>query len=167
MEIDIDKCTEENLTYKAINGGKVATNLEITSGWIFALFKSTQNLSEVLPETAVISTSTGFRVLGAVSFGIGALIRVGFGGFFTHIHCEKIIDKFVEYYKNNANIISNSYQKASEYLLKLSELSSESKVASQDVNNGIPVNHNHDIKFNLFEDDLNEKNESKNNNNSK
>jgi hypothetical protein len=55
-----------------------------------------------------------------------------------------------------------------------SEVNSESKtekndnieVASQDINNGIPVNHSHDIKFNLLEDDLNEKNENQNNSNS-
>ena len=112
MEVDIDKCTEESFKFKAINSYKVISNYYFTSGEIGAFLRSTQNLSEVLPEYAVISTSTGFRVLGAVSFGIGALIGVGFGGFFTHIHCEKIIDKFVEYYKNNANKISNSYQKA-------------------------------------------------------
>jgi hypothetical protein len=97
------------------------------------------------------------------------------GGYFTHRHCEEIIDKFIEYYKNNTNKISNSYQAASEYLLKLSEVNSESKtekndnieVVSQDVNNGIPVNHNYDIKINKLENDLNEKKENQNNSNSK
>lgn len=175
MEINIDKCTEESLPYKLVNGTKVLGSLEFTSGGIFAFFRSTQNLSEVLSEYAVITTSSGFRVLGGVFCGIGALIGVGLGGFFTHKHCEEIIDKFVEFYKNNANKISNSYQTALEYLLKFSEVNSESKtekkgnieVASLDLNNGIPVYHNHDIKINKLEDDLNEKNENQNNSNSK
>ena len=171
LEVNIDKCTGKSSSNKSINIAKV--------GWfsngICAFFRSAQNLSEVLPETAAITTSTGYIALGVVFCGIGALIGVSLGGFFTHRHCEEIIDKLVEYYKNNANKISNSYQTASEYLLKLSEVNSELKtekngnieVASQDLNNGIPVNHNHDIKINKLEDDLNEKNENQNNRNSK
>ena len=121
LEVDVDKCIEESLKYKVINGTKVYYNLHFSSGGFISFFRSTQNLSEVLSETSVITTSTGFRVLGGVCFGISALIGVGLGGFFTHLHCEEMIDKFVEYYKKNVKKISNSYQFAAEYLLNFKE----------------------------------------------
>jgi hypothetical protein len=43
------------------------------------------------------------------------LFGVGLGGYFTHKYCEELLDKFVEYYKKNAEKIGLSYQKAEEY----------------------------------------------------
>lgn len=40
------------------------------------------------------------------------------GFYATHEFCKEIIDKFVEYFKKNANKINNSYKEAAEYFLQ-------------------------------------------------
>ena len=40
------------------------------------------------------------------------------GGYATHKFCEETLDKFVEYFKKNADKIKNSYQEAAEYFLQ-------------------------------------------------
>ena len=46
---------------------------------------------------------------------LGCLVGVALGGYFTHRFCEDLIDKFTQFYKNNAQEISNSYKQAVEY----------------------------------------------------
>ena len=56
--------------------------------------------------------------LGAYGIGLGAVgvvVGIGLGGYITHKYCENLIEKFVIYYKENAEIINNSYKKALEY----------------------------------------------------
>lgn len=55
------------------------------------------------------STASSFLGLGSM------LVGVALGGYFTHQFCENLIDKFVDYYKKNANKIIFSYEKAISY----------------------------------------------------
>jgi GTP-binding protein EngB required for normal cell division len=66
--------------------------------------------------------STVFRVLGYAFIGLGAVLGVALGGYFTHKHCCQIIDKFEEYYKKNAAKILNSYELAELYLSNQSNI---------------------------------------------
>ena len=50
---------------------------------------------------------------------IGAIIGIGLGGYFTHKFCEGLLDEFVNYYKSNADKISNSYENAAKYFENL------------------------------------------------
>lgn len=57
------------------------------------------------------------KIFGGVLIGTGLIVGVGLGAYFTHKHCEEIIDKLAEYYKNNAYKILNSYKDAARYFL--------------------------------------------------
>ena len=50
-------------------------------------------------------------------FGVGIILGIGCGAYGTHKFCEEILDKFVEYFKNNSDKIKNSYKEAAEYFL--------------------------------------------------
>ena len=68
------------------------------------------------------SSSTLIRTIGGTAFfTIGIALGVGLGGYFTHKFCEELLDKFVEYYKSNADKLPNSYKEAAQYLLINSE----------------------------------------------
>ena len=43
------------------------------------------------------------------------IIGVAIGGYTTHRFCEQLIDKFVNYYKENGSKIKISYEKAISY----------------------------------------------------
>ena len=76
-----------------------------------------------IAEAATSSAATGIasavgttlQIVGAGCFIVGALIGVALGGYFTYSYCEQLLDKFVNYYKENAEKIGNSYNKAAEY----------------------------------------------------
>jgi GTP-binding protein EngB required for normal cell division len=55
------------------------------------------------------------RLTGIGLLGIGVVIGIGFGGYFTHKFCEELLDKFVDYYKKNADKLANSYKNAADY----------------------------------------------------
>ena len=56
--------------------------------------------------------SQGFNVK---FFGIGTVFSIGIGAYCTHNFCENLINKFAEYYQNNADKITNSYNEAISY----------------------------------------------------
>ena len=59
---------------------------------------------------------------GGIGFiGIGIILGVGLGAYSTNKFCEEILDKFVDYYKINADIILNSYKNAANYFLEDNE----------------------------------------------
>ena len=65
-----------------------------------------------------IGTSIGriaAKGLGYCGIGLSAVVGIGLGGYLTHKYCEKLIDKFVIYYKENAKKINNSYKQALQY----------------------------------------------------
>ena len=57
------------------------------------------------------------KVFGIGLSVVGVAIGVGCGAYFTHKFCEELLDKYVEYYKKNAEKIRNSYIDAAEYFL--------------------------------------------------
>ena len=71
---------------------------------------------------AAASSSTSLCRFAGIGFlGFGIVLGVGLGGYFTHKFCEELLDKFVDYYKNNADKLSNSYKKAADYFLMNNE----------------------------------------------
>ena len=66
-------------------------------------------------ESAAIGTLSNFA--GYAFLGIGIIIGVGCGAYYTHKFCEETLDKFVEYYKKNSFKIKNSYEEAAKYFL--------------------------------------------------
>ena len=66
-------------------------------------------------ESAAIGTFGKFAGYGFLAIGI--VIGVGCGAYYTHKFCEETLDKFVEYYKKNYDIIKNSYEEAAKYFL--------------------------------------------------
>ena len=50
-------------------------------------------------------------------FGVGTVLSLGIGAYSTHNFCEDLINKFAEYYKNNAEKITNSYKEALSYFI--------------------------------------------------
>ena len=72
-------------------------------------------------EAAAVEAATAGtlgKIAGYGLFGVGIVLGVGMGGYFTHKFCEETLDKFVEYFKKNADKIKNSYQEAAEYFLQ-------------------------------------------------
>ena len=59
--------------------------------------------------------TTVLKVIGVGVCFVGGIIGVVFGGYFTHLYCEELLDKFEDYYKKNINKISNSYNEAKNY----------------------------------------------------
>ena len=71
-----------------------------------------------LAATQATSYAASFSILGGCMFmGLGVVLGVGCGVYFTHKFCEENLDKFVEYYKKNSNKIKNSYEEAANYFL--------------------------------------------------
>ena len=48
-------------------------------------------------------------------FGIGTFIGIGVGAYCTDSFCKELINKFADFYRNNAEKISNSYEEAVSY----------------------------------------------------
>ena len=71
-----------------------------------ALEEATGNISKMSSTASVASKAIG---IGSIIIGVAA------GGYFTHQFCEEKINQFVEYYKENANKIQCSYEKAISY----------------------------------------------------
>ena len=61
-----------------------------------------------------IAMGVGLAFSG-IGLGAGVIVGIGLGGYITHTYCEKLIDKFVNYYKENAEKINNSYKEALQY----------------------------------------------------
>lgn len=76
----------------AIGGAEIATEAAVTTG-------------------AIIARSVGFALLG-----VGIVLGVSSGAYFTSKHCDELIEKFYNFYLNNADKISNSYIQADKYL---------------------------------------------------
>ena len=72
----------------------------------------------VTTTTKVVSTSatTAGYVLGFVFLGVGIVVGVSSGAYFTNKDINEIIEKLYEFYINNAEKISNSYKLVNEYL---------------------------------------------------
>ena len=63
----------------------------------------------------VATTVSKFIGIGCIIGG--AIIGVTYGGYLTVSYCEELLDRFEDYYKKNANKISNSYNEAKNYFI--------------------------------------------------
>ena len=66
---------------------------------------------------AASSSNILCRLASIGLLGFEIILDVGLGAYLTHKFCEELLDKFVDYYKNNADKLSNSYKKAADYFL--------------------------------------------------
>jgi hypothetical protein len=118
-----EELTKESSTYKVGNSVKVTSEAGAYIGGGTAISTGIARTAATVAETgsgAATSTvvcfgTTALKLVGTEAFIVGALFGVGLGGYFTHKYCEELLDKFVEYYKKNAEKIGLSYQKAEEY----------------------------------------------------
>ena len=69
----------------------------------------------LIQSSAMAGTSTLCKFASAGLFGFGIVLGVGCGAYFTYKFCEELLDKFVEYYKQNSDKIKNSYETAAKY----------------------------------------------------
>ena len=65
--------------------------------------------------------ATALKILGAGFFVIGAAVGISCGSYITNQYCQELINKFEDFYLNNAQSIGNSYKQSAEYLLQRSK----------------------------------------------
>ena len=91
-------------------------NLEVSKNFITKAsnyaekFSAMASIANKHIEGAKIITVNGLKWTIA-----GCFTGIGLGGYFTHKFCEDLLDEFVEYYKKNAEKMSNSYEYAVNY----------------------------------------------------
>ena len=110
-----EELTKESNSYKIGNsikvggeaGAYIGGGTTIGVGIAEATSSATSGMASALGAT--------LQLVGAGCFIVGALVGVTLGGYFTYTYCEQLLDKFVNYYKENAEKIGNSYNKAAEY----------------------------------------------------
>ena len=112
------------LTEKVNNMGYIAKLFDFITKTGSKMTKQAFDLSAKAASkntAAIESAGKGFlcKSLGTGLAGVvGLVVGVGMGFYATHEFCKEIIDKFVEYFKKNANKINNSYKEAAEYFLQ-------------------------------------------------
>ena len=111
------------------NVGKLTEFWNYISGTRAIMAKEVANLSSkassaTISANSAVSSANSTALAGTlgkafgVAFGVlGVVVGVGCGAYFTHKFCEETLDKYVEYYKMNAEKIKNSYIDAAEYFL--------------------------------------------------
>ena len=110
-----EELTKESNSYKIGNsikvggeaGAYIGGGTTIGVGIAEATSSATSGMASALGAT--------LQLVGAGCFIVGALVGVTLGGYFTYTYCEQLLDKFVNYYKENAEKIGNSYNQAAEY----------------------------------------------------
>ena len=125
LEIKGDELIEETTSYKVGNSIKIVGDAgSYISGGVAigsTIMRTTTSAASSAAEGAtVVATGVGttaLRVAGVGLLAVGAVLGVALGGYFTSKHCNELIDRFEEYYINNAEKIGNSYKRAAEYLL--------------------------------------------------
>ena len=135
LEIDANELVNDSTSYKIGNSFKVGTDVRsIVSGAIslgvgFSRVATTVGEAaaggiEIATEAAVAGGSLAARAAGFVLLGVGVVLGVASGAYFTTKHCNELIEKCHNYYLNNAEKISNSYIEADKYLEIRSKLES-------------------------------------------
>jgi len=129
LKVKGEELVEESTSYKVGNSFKVtgeaasyiSGGTAIGTGIIRASTIATEGATGTASATAATAAvgigSTALKVVGTGLFVVGAAVGVALGGYFTHKYCQELIDKFENYYKNNAEKVGNSYRQAAEYLL--------------------------------------------------
>jgi GTP-binding protein EngB required for normal cell division len=135
LEIDANELVNDSTSYKIGNSFKVGTDVgSIVSGAIslgvgFSRVATTVGEAaaggvEIAAEAAVAGGSIAARAAGFILLGVGVVLGVASGAYFTTKHCNELIEKCHNYYLNNAEKISNSYIEADKYLEIRSKLES-------------------------------------------
>ena len=125
------------LTTKAAQLAEQANNINVFSKVWYAISGTTSSAAKaaqiaasnaaaaesaaqtaLVQSTAVAGTSTLCKFASVGLFGIGIVLGVGCGTYFTYKFCEELLDKFVDYYKQNSDKIKNSYETAAEYFVR-------------------------------------------------
>ena len=132
MEVEGEKLLNESTGYKVGNSFKVAGEAAsyigggVSAG--FCVARAATIIAESSSSTASTATSiavgvgaTALKVVGASLFVVGAVVGIACGGYFTNKYCQELIQKFENFYLNNAQIIGNSYKQAAKYLLQLTK----------------------------------------------
>ena len=114
LEIEGDNLTYESNQYKIGNSIKVTTE---AGAYIGSGVSLGSGIARASAEAAVETATLGLKLVGSGLIIGGVILGVGLGGYFTNKYCEELLDKFVKFYKNNAQRIDNSYQKAANYFL--------------------------------------------------
>ena len=80
---------------------------------------SAANAGAIAAEAESFTNLCTLGGIGGLAFG--CFLGIVLGGYFTHKFCEELLDQFVDYYKNNADKVVNSYKNAAEYFLENNE----------------------------------------------
>ena len=115
LEIEGKNLTKESNKYKIGNSIKVTTEAGAYIGSGVSIGSGISRAATASAEALAETATFGLQIVGTGLAAVGILIGVGLGGYFTSKYCEELLDKFTEYYKNNAEKIENSYQKAANY----------------------------------------------------
>ena len=121
MQVKGEELIRETTAYKVGNSfkvtGEAATYIGGGVSVGTSIIAESASTATATATTAGVSIgSTVLRVVGTGLFVVGAAVGVALGGYFTHKYCEELINKFEDYYINNAQKIGNSYKKAADYL---------------------------------------------------
>jgi len=73
--------------------------------------------ASIASEKLASASASNSTVLGYGLSAIGVIAGFAIGGYSTYKFCEELLDTFVNYYKNNAEKILNSYEIAEKYFL--------------------------------------------------
>ena len=111
-----EELTKESGLYKVGNTFKVSGE---ASAYVGGGASITSGILRASTEATSTIGSASLKIIGTGAFALGAVVGVGLGGYFTHKYCEDLLNKFVEFYKKNAEEIDNSYNKAANYFLKI------------------------------------------------
>ena len=81
---------------------------------------SASKIAKTASETVdkAYSFSNLFMIRGIGFLGIGSILGVVMGEYFTYTFCEELLDKFFDYYKNNADKVVNSYKNSEYYFCR-------------------------------------------------
>ena len=119
MEMEGEKLTEEDTK-------TIVTNAVKTTGETGVYIGGGVSIGTGIARTAASEVSTGFlasfgpttlKFVGTGFFVVGAVTGIVVGGVMTNSYCNELIDKFENYYKENANKIANSYIQAKQYFI--------------------------------------------------
>ena len=113
------------ITNEINNVGKLTEFWNYISGTRAIMAKEVANLSSkassaTISANSAVSTANSTAIAGTLgkAFGVAfGVVGIGCGAYFTHKFCEETLDKYVKYYKMNAEKIKNSYIDAAEYFL--------------------------------------------------
>lgn len=112
------------LTEKANNMGYISKLLDFITKSGSKMKKEAAELGSkaVLAKEASVEAGNNGFLYKSCGFGfasvVGLAVGVGMGFYATKNFCEETIDKFVEFFKKNVDIINNSYIEAAEYFLQ-------------------------------------------------